>query len=386
MTYYQNVLDTLLQARSLTKATLSRRLELTEAQLQHELDRSPEPKQSIIKAIAKELVVPVFTFYMRKLPEVDNILLDFRSENPEYREKTRETLESIEFSKGIQNTAKLQKTNRAKILPHFQIGSNKDVARFALAIREHLGISIEDQTESRDDKVFYVLCRKKIESHGIFVLHDSFPREDGSGYCLSDPKHPVIVINTKNQTQGRRLFTLIHELAHVLMGVSGISDPFVRRNDIERACNRFAGYFLVPKRYAPRLLGNLVPAKEPGTDDVRAASRKLKISQEATVLRLEQLGYYSEGSYANWKRLVSNSNPDNFRQGGGSGKPPEQEKVKLAKYGFNFAKIFGEMLNDSNIDEINLYRVSGLKPKYQKSYFDFVKTITDADLGEIADE
>jgi Zn-dependent peptidase ImmA (M78 family) len=78
----------------------------------------------------------------------------------------------------------------------------------------------------------------------------------------------------------RRLFTLAHELAHVLMGKTGISDPFVRKNAIERRCNRFAGSFLVPKFYASILLGSSV-TQDPDVEDVRWAASKLKISQDA---------------------------------------------------------------------------------------------------------
>jgi hypothetical protein len=36
----------------------------------------------------------------------------------------------------------------------------------------------------------------------------------------------------------------------------------------------------------------------------QSAARHLKISQEATVLRLEQLGLYRAGSYDKWKKLI----------------------------------------------------------------------------------
>ena len=103
----------------------------------------------------------------------------------------------------------------------------------------------------------------------------------------------------------------------------------------------------------------------------RWAAGKLKISQEATVLRLEQIHLYKSGSYDKWCALVHNDNPDFSEKGGGS-KAPAQEKVKLAKYGFRFAKAFKRLLHEGAISEINLYRVSGLKPKYQRPYFDYV--------------
>ena len=104
------------------------------------------------------------------------------------------------------------------------------------------------------------------------------------------------------------------------MRKSGISDPFVRENATERLCNRFAGSFLVPKSYVGSLLRAPV-TNDPDDDDVKWASRRLKISQEATALRLEQLGFYKHGSYDKWKSLVHNRNPDYFEKSGGGGDP-----------------------------------------------------------------
>ena len=225
-------------------------------------------------------------------------------------------------------------------------------------------------------------CEGKLKIRTFSFYKNLFPREDGSGFCLAHNRHPLILINTQKQTRARRLFTLAHELAHVLMGRTGISDPFVWKNSIERRCNRFAGSFLVPRSYASILLGPAVP-RDPNLDDVRWAAGKLKISQEATVLRLEQINIYNSGSHNKWRSLVHNDNPDFSEKGGGGKQPPAQEKVKLAKYGFGFAKAFKVLLEDGRISEINLYRASGLKPRYQRPYFDYVNSLSLNELQNL---
>jgi hypothetical protein len=117
--------------------------------------------------------------------------------------------------------------------------------------------------------------------------------------------------------------------------------------------------------------------------DVRWAASKLKISQEATVLRLEQINFYKSGSHSKWRALVHNDNPDFSEKGGGGKEAPAQEKVKLAKYGFRFAKAFERLLDEGRISEINLYRASGLKPKYQRSYFDYVNSLSPDELQNL---
>jgi Zn-dependent peptidase ImmA (M78 family) len=353
-----------------------------EAELQHE----PEPRQSILNSIARELVIPPFVFYMERAPHLHAILPDFRSAAASPRAKSRETMEAIQFAEGVQRAAIAGYAPGAQALIAFKATAGAEVDAFARIARDFFNLSLEDQRDAKDARGFYVVCRRRVEQKGIFVLHASFPASDGSGFCLAHPVYPIIVVNTAEQTPGRRLFTLVHELAHVLMGKSGISDPFIRENATERLCNRFAGAFLVPKDYALKLLGQGVKSNAPSREDVRWAANRLRISQEATVLRLEQLGIYQPGTYEKWKALVHNSNPDFSKKKGGPPVPTPQEKMKLAKYGFQFARAFDALLSSGQINEINLYRATGLKPKYQKLYFAYAKSASDAELREIADE
>jgi Zn-dependent peptidase ImmA (M78 family)/transcriptional regulator with XRE-family HTH domain len=380
--YNPNILQEALQARRLTSTQLSQRLGIDPSELNRELRRDPEPKQDLLKSLARELALPPFAFYMKHLPPLEEAILDFRSPSPEIGAKSRETIEAIKLGEGIQKSMIELGAPGAIGLPKFTASTDEDIDRFAFRAREHFAITLEDQQEAKDGRAFYLTVRRKIEEKGILVLQDSFPREDGSGFCLAHRTHPLILINTLQQTRARRLFTLAHELAHVLMGKTGISDPFIRRNAIERRCNRFAGSFLVPQSYASTLLGSQV-SRDPTVEDVRWAAGKLKISQEATVLRLEQINLYMAGSHSSWRALVHNENPDFSEKGGGGKEPPAQEKVKLAKYGFRFAKAFNLLLDEGRISEINLYRVSGLKPKYQRSYFDYVISLSPKELQNL---
>jgi len=377
--YNPNILSNVLRARSLTSDQLSRRLKLEPADLQRELGREPEPGQGILNRIAKELAIPAFAFFMERPPSLHDVIPDFRSPNADPTAKTKETIQSIQFAEGIQRALE-QDGEGVTALPEFGATANDEIYRFALIARRYFDITLDDQVEAKDARAFYLICRKKIEDRGIIVLHDSLPEQDGSGFCLSHDHHPIIVVNTKRQTKGRRLFTLVHELAHILMRKTGISDPFIRRNATERICNRFAGSFLVPQSYVSALLRASITDQP--DDDVKWASRRLKISQEATAFRLEQLGLYRPGSYDAWKALVHNRNPDYFEKTGGppGGEPPPQEKVKLAKYGFYFARAFDRLQRQGLITEVNLYRVTGLKPKYQRAYFDYAKSITPNEL------
>lgn len=321
---------------------------------------------------------------MASPPELNDVLPDFRSEKPTIHSQDATTTRSIQLARSIQQTMAQLNVSAVQKLPNFDAATKSEIEVFALEVRSYFDITLADQIECDDARVFYNLCRRKIEDRGIFVIHGSFDEGDGSGFCLADSPHPVIFINTRKQTRGRRLFTLIHELAHVLMGQSGLSDPFVRKNTIETRCNWFAAAFLVPREYVPKLLANVSLDSDASPKEVARASRRLKISQQATVLRLEELGYFDSGSHDKWLNIIHNSgNPDFAKEGGGGKEPPPQEKVKLAKYGFRLARVFGELLDRGDVSEISIYRASGLKPKYQRAYFEYANSLAESDLHSL---
>ncbi len=66
------------------------------------------------------------------------------------------------------------------------------------------------------------------------------------GFAISDELAPLIFINSSDAPSAR-LFTLIHELAHIWLGSSGVSNGQYSHAKEEQFCNAVAGEFLVPK-------------------------------------------------------------------------------------------------------------------------------------------
>lgn len=103
---------------------------------------------------------------------------------------------------------------------------------------------------------YFSLLINSIEKIGVLVMRNSIVSNNTSrplsveefrGFAISDKLAPVIFINTADCPEAR-LFTLMHELAHIWIGSTGVSDgsPGNHRG-VEKLCNAVAAEFLAPE-------------------------------------------------------------------------------------------------------------------------------------------
>ena len=102
--------------------------------------------------------------------------------------------------------------------------SGAPLERLAERLREIVGVTLEAQKVAAraDPQGFrtFRVWREAIEDLGILVLQDgSLTLDDMRGFAAPHPRVPAIVINTNDDVRAR-LFTMIHELAHVFWSAS----------------------------------------------------------------------------------------------------------------------------------------------------------------------
>lgn len=141
----------------------------------------------------------------------------------------------------------------SKIWNEVKLSIGDDFAAKGRQIRAILGIDTEIQASWARDEDALKAWREAIEKRGIFVFKDSFKQTSISGFCLRDDEFPLIYINNST-TKTRQIFSLLHELAHALFAINGISkfdtsyiDNLPKREQaIEVFCNAVAAEVLIP--------------------------------------------------------------------------------------------------------------------------------------------
>ncbi|MEI6715146.1 MAG: ImmA/IrrE family metallo-endopeptidase [Verrucomicrobiota bacterium] len=140
------------------------------------------------------------------------------------------------------------------------------------------------------------LMFERLEDQGVLVLrsgvadgntHRPLRVEEFRGFALSDPYAPVIFINTRD-SQAAQLFTAAHELVHIWLGLSGVSNPEQRAEPSKRVelfCNEVAAELLVPMSEIRDKLAELTATDNP----VPALCRYFKVSSLVILRRLHDL-------------------------------------------------------------------------------------------------
>jgi hypothetical protein len=132
-----------------------------------------------------------------------------------------------------------------------------------------------------------------IEEQGVLVMRSSMVQnntyrpldlQEFRGFTLIQDGYALIFINTRDTKSGQ-IFSLAHELGHVVLGEPGVSgETMDGAPTIERWCNRFAAEFLIPAKYLQQ------EWDDSGSEVVKRLSHKLGVSPEAVVWRSVDLG------------------------------------------------------------------------------------------------
>lgn len=200
-----------------------------------------------------------------------------------------------------------------------RFNTNSSVARIAQDIRHVLGVDVEQG--QRNWESYYRELIEASERAGVLVMrsgivgnntHRKLDVGEFRGFAISHSLAPVVFINSSDAPSAR-LFTLVHELAHIWLGSSGISNAApgnTRREEV--VCNGVAGEFLAPSVIFGKWWAT-------STQDlaVRVAelAQRFHVSRFVVIRRALDLGLVDQATYSTFYRAEL----DAFRAAEGGG-------------------------------------------------------------------
>jgi len=269
-----------------------------------------EPTVAKLRALAKLYQRSFAVFFLPEPPTTFDTMRDFRR-LPDTRDHSwsrplhkiyRRALDQQEIAD------ELSDEDATDVQPISLLSSSLDVDSEVAAslVRSALGVSLEEQFSWRRPEEAFNGWLTAVESLGVFVLRTSdVALEEMRGFSITGHL-PVIVVNALDYPRGQ-VFTLLHELAHLILREGGLCDLLEPQSDagrqIELWCNAVAAAILMPAEAFLDAIVVVPSGSRDWDDDVLAQlSARFGASQEAVVRRLVTLGRATMAFYRQKRR------------------------------------------------------------------------------------
>jgi Zn-dependent peptidase ImmA (M78 family)/transcriptional regulator with XRE-family HTH domain len=205
------------------------------------------PTWGQLENLAEEYGISANVLLLPEAPDVPQPPPDFRS--PSGQEAlSRATRRELRRARHLQALLA-----EVRVLPPPRIPVIGQGQNAAAVVRDALGVTIDEQLAWPNSNRAFNEWRMVFNRLGILVLQYALPYGELQGLSLASAAGgpPVVLINQSDWINAR-VFTLLHELGHlVLAHEGGICDPWrqgprVGAESLEARCNRLAGAVLVP--------------------------------------------------------------------------------------------------------------------------------------------
>ena len=271
------------------------------------IEGSTQPTIKQLESFAKATYTPVGYFFLNEPPQEPIPIPDFRTiagkgvtaPSPHLLDvlylcqQRQEWFRDYAYSVG---QPKLSFVGSAKL--------TDDVIVIADNIRQALGFDLANRRQFKtwtdalrhfiqqaDDLGILVMVSGVVGSNAYRKLNI----EEFRGFTLADPIAPLVFVNGAD-TKAAQMFTLAHELAHVWLGETALSDVTPRRPSIhqtERWCNQVAAELLVPLK----ALRETFDVKAELFEEIRRLARWFKVSTLVILRRIHDLRYLNREQF-----------------------------------------------------------------------------------------
>jgi len=290
---------------------VAQRLKRSRAEIEAWEDGTAAPTYPQLEKLAYQIYKrPLAIFFLPSPPEETLPQKEFRTlPDADMRTLRRDTYLQIRRAHAYQLALRElfdgQNPAERKIWKAISLSLARDIAAQSQVIREYLGVTLEQQIAWKTDEQALKAWRTSVESCGVFVFKAAFKQKDISGFCLVDETLPVVYLNNST-TKTRQTFSLLHELAHLLFSINGLSKfdtAYIDRlphqqQEIERFCNAIAADVLIPGHDFAAQIRQFPQNAEHVTDEqFSALAARYGVSREAVLRRLLDRGQVGAAFY-----------------------------------------------------------------------------------------
>jgi Zn-dependent peptidase ImmA (M78 family)/transcriptional regulator with XRE-family HTH domain len=333
------------------------------------LAEKQKPTVNQLAGLAHLFQIPFGYFFLSELPVKEYPIPHFRTQASRPFSPSQELFDTVETLMERQQWARdiLLDWRETKLNYADRYTKRAPIVNVAQEIRKILNTT-EDWARTVPNWTEALrLLVEKAEAAGIFVVMNGVVDNNNQrkldvnefrGFVLHDDYAPFVFINNNDAVSGK-IFTLIHEIAHILLGKSASFDLRHLQpadSDVEQYCNAVAAEFLVPQ-------ARLKEALQQKGINYELLARMFKVSQIVITRRLLDLGAISKSDFfAFYDNHIRREYKQKEATGGNF---YNTVPYRISK---RFFRIIHSALKENKLLYTDAFRLTNLKPKTFDQY------------------
>ena len=281
-----------------------------------------------LEDFAKATYLPIGYLFLREPPVEELPVTDFRTiGGTEVRRASPNLLDTLYLCQQRQDWYREEARTAGEPPLEFvgSLNTSVEISTAGAIMRDALGFDLEQRRRATTWSDALRQFIEQADALGVLVMVSGIvgsntsrklKPEEFRGFVLSDPSAPLVFINGAD-TKAAQMFTLAHEIAHLWLGESGISNTqAVSTPDhaVERWCNQVAAELLAPTK----LVRDEFDADADLNTEANRLARRFKISTLVVLRRIRDVGGmdHDEFRYAYQEELGRLQDLQGDRSGG----------------------------------------------------------------------
>ncbi len=321
------------------------------------------PTYPQVETMSDKFKVPIAVFFFPEPPEIPPVSETFRTIPESEFDRIPQRIKALLYkAKAFQISLAELNGNKNPvprlITKDLQFKTSTSINRMASKVREYLGVPLEEQISWKTSGEALKKWREAVANIGVYAFKDSFKQRNYCGFCLYDDEFPIIYINNTT-AENRQIFSIFHELAHLIFHTSGIDvvdENYVNRlpnnaQKIEIICNRFAGKFLVPDVAFKSESANM----HINRDTVSLLADKFNVSRHVIYRKYLEAGMISDREY---NSAIKELEKQPIKKGGGG----DYYNTTMTYLGRPYVRLAFEGYYQGRFDKVQLADYLNVKP------------------------
>jgi len=329
-----------------------------------------EPSPALLSRMAKQYRRPLLTFYLPQVPLPADVGQDFRT-LPEQGDPANALLDAllrdIKARQALVRELLEDDDDAEEVAFVASHQPQEGAAAIANAITQGVGFDRAIYRACMTREAAFAYLRTCAEHAGVYVLlagnlgswQSAIEVSVFRGFAIADRLAPFVVVNDQD-AKSAWSFTLLHELAHLCIGATGVSGGAMSQPGIERLCNDVAATILVDNAE----IANLQIANVEAAIDL--AATQWRVSRSMVAYRLLRAGRITEarwheltdGFRQEWLAQRANERAANREREGG----PNYYTVRRHRVGSALLNLVKHGMREGAITPVRAAKILGVKP------------------------